>query len=169
MAGGLAHYSPEDVDVLIAGMFKIQGFVEGTFINIEKDESFFKTKVTSDGRATRVLVSNPLYTVKLSLASTSESNQVFTRMLTIDALTSSAKFPLIIKDRSGGSVFFSGQSWIEEQAIGTYSNGVEARQWVIKCSEAVFNIGGNENRDDITENIINLLIGASPQLRNFLL
>lgn len=169
MAGELAHYSPEDVDVLIAGMFEVKGFVDGTFINIEKDEPIFKTKVTADGQATRVAVPNPLYTVRLSLASTSESNQIFTRLITVDTLTTSAKFPLIIKDRSGGSVFFSGQSWIEGQASGTFSNGVETRQWTIKCASAVFHVGGNQERDDLTDNIVNLLIGSSPQLKNFLM
>lgn len=169
MARGLAHYSPEDVDVLLAGMFRVEGFVDGTFIHIQKDEPVYKTKVTADGIPTRVAVPNPLYTVSVSLASTSDSNQVFTRLVTVDTLTNSAKFPLIIKDRSGGSVFFSGQSWIEGQANGTYSNGIEVRQWTIKCSGAVLHLGGNYDRDELTDNILNLLVGASPQLKNFLL
>lgn len=169
MAEGLANYSPEDVDILVAGMFRVEGFVDGTFINIEKDEPNFRTKVTADGVATRIAVPNPLYTVRITLASTSESNQVFTRLVTIDSLTRAGKFPLMIKDRSGGSVFFSAQSWVEEQADGVFSEGIESRQWIIKCASATFHIGGNLDSDELTENILNLLIGASPQLRNFLL
>lgn len=169
MAGQIANYSPEDVDILVAGIFRMGGFVDGAFVNIEKDEPIYRTRVSSDGKATRVVIPNPLYTVRLSLASTSESNQVLTRFVTIDSLTQSGKFPLIIKDRSGGSVFFAAQCWIESQATGVYSNQVEGREWIIKCSDAVFHIGGNLDSDSLTENILNLLVGASPQLSSFLM
>lgn len=157
----LGNYSPEDVTVLFAGVSKLTGFVDGTFVNISKDEASFLTRVTSDGRPTRVHSSNPIYTVNLTLHSGSESNQILTYALKVDEETKMGKFPLIIKDKMGGTLFFSATSWIETLPSTNFSVGIEDREWIIKCSQVTFNIGGNESPSTMTEDALRTALGLA--------
>ena len=157
----LAHYSPEDVVILFGGVHKLTGFVDGTFVSVSKDEASFVTRVSADGRPTRVGSSNPIHTVTLTLHSGSESNQVLSYALLLDETTKMAKFPLIIKDKLGGSLFFSLTSWIESPPVSNYSVDIEGREWIIKCSQVSYNIGGNESPSSMTEDVLRTSLGLA--------
>lgn len=159
----LAHYSPEDVIVLFGGVHRLTGFVDGTFVNISKDEASFLTRVSSDGMPTRVHSSNPIYTVSLSLHSGSESNDVLSYALLLDETTKMAKFPLIVKDKLGSTLFFSLTSWIENRPTSSLSVDIEEREWIIKCYQATFNVGGNESPSSLGQDAlaVGLGLGAS--------
>lgn len=155
----LATYNPEEVTVLFAGTAQISGFADGAFISISKDTPSFSTKETSDGIVGRTYNNSGLYTVELTLASTSESNQLLTYALRADELTRMGKFPLIIKDQLGGSLFFSSTSWIETIPDTDYSTEIGERTWSIKCSQASLNLGGNESDTSGTEDFLNGALG----------
>lgn len=157
----LGTYSPEDVVVLFGGVHRLTGFVDGTFVNISKDEASFLTRVTSDGRVTRVHSSNPIYSVGITLHSGSESNQVLSYALKVDEATKMGKFPLIIKDKMGGSLFFSATSWIETYPNTNFSVNIEDREWIIKCSQATLNVGGNEAMSTVSEDVLRTSLGLA--------
>lgn len=155
----LGTYSPEDVVVLFGGVHKLTGFVDGTFVSISKDEASFLTRVTSDGKVTRVHSSNPVYSVGITLHSGSESNQVLTYALKVDETTKMGKFPLIVKDKLGSSLFFSATSWVETYPSSNFSTSIEDREWIIKCSQATFNVGGNESPSSLSEDVLRSSLG----------
>ncbi|MCK9530499.1 MAG: hypothetical protein M0R77_08060 [Gammaproteobacteria bacterium] len=157
----LGTYSPEDVTVLFGGVHQLSGFIDGTFISISKDEPSFSTRVSADGAPTRTFSSNPLYTVQLVLHSGSESNQVLSYALTVDEITKMGKFPLIIKDQLGSSLFFSLTSWIESKPDSDFSVSIEEREWTIKCSQVTFNVGGNDSPSSLGEDVLRTGLGLA--------
>ena len=156
---GLATYSPEDVTVIVAGLVHITGFASGTFVNVEKVLPVFRQRQSADGVVSRTHTRSDLYNVTLTLASTSDSNQVLTYMCKLDDMTRRGKFPLIIKDHSGSSLFFASQCWIESIPSLSYSEDVDSRDWTICCYGGALNVGGNYNESSTGEDIFN--IGSS--------
>jgi hypothetical protein len=161
----LMTYSPEDVTVLFGGVHTLSGFVDGTFISISKDAPSFATRVSSSGMVSRVRTPDNVYTVGITLHSSSESNQVLSYALILDESTKMAKFPLIIKDHMGSSLFFSPVSWIETRPASDFSIGIEDREWTIKCANATFNVGGNTSESSLGVDALNTSLGL---IGNFL-
>lgn len=161
----LANYTPEDVNVLIAGLVSLEGFVDGTFINIVKDITPYTTIRTPDGTTARKYNASFSYTITLSLFSGSGSNELLTRLMAADQLTQKGKFPLLIKDNSGTSLFFGSTCWIESPPELSFSNNFDTRTWVIRAMGSTVNFGGNEDVSDLIDNLVDAFIGAIPALR----
>lgn len=147
-------YSPEDVDVYLAGFIKISGFVDGTFISIAKDVGTFTTRESADGVVSRNHAKSSTYTVTITLASTSESNTVLTVASRLDDSTKMGMFPFIIKDRMGSTLLFSPKSWIETLPDTAFGLDVTDREWRIKCANAVLAVGGNDEASSLLEDAI---------------
>ena len=165
--GILAHYSPEDVQITLAGLFTLEGFKEGSFIKITRDSPLFTTRESSDGRVSRVKKPSRTYTVTVTLMSTASSNEVLTRLALLDHSTGVAKLSLMIKDSLGTSLFFSASAWVSEMPDMEFSTGVTDRQWVFSCTQSSFHVGGNEEGSGVAEDAINILTGLSPSLSRF--
>ena len=157
----IAVYSPEEVDVFIAGVYKLDGYIEGKFLSVNRKDSLFSTSTSSDGMVSRVHNGNMVYTVTVTLASTSESNQVLTYLSLIDFATQMGKFPLFIKDKQGSTLLFSPTTWIEKQPNSDFGLSVEAREWELTCSQAVFNLGGNHSQSSGAMDAINTILGGA--------
>ena len=164
MSNILANYSPEDVTVLLGGFHQLSGFAEGTFLTISKASPIYITRESSDGVVSRTHRNSQVYDVSLILHQASESNQTLAYTARLDELTNMGKFPLLIKDQLGSTMFFSMTSWIESIPDSSFSTDVETRTWNIKCSQAVFNLGGNESASSTTEDFLNGALGLAPGL-----
>ena len=156
-------YSPDQVDVLIAGFYEVEGFPEGTFIEITKDLMPVTTQRTTDGQIARKRVTNSTYTVRISLLAASAGNNLFTRLWRFDEETDLGKFPLLIRDRSGSGYFFSATTWIEEIPTLTYSTDMTTNTWVFRSNQGTLNIGGNSPQSDI-ENLTDLALSGLPYI-----
>ena len=155
-------YSPEDITILLAGVIPVEGYVEGTFVSIQKDLPPFTSSHTADGTMSRVHRPSASYTVRLALMATSPINDVLTKLMQIDELTKMGKFPILIKDELGTSFFFSATSWVEAPPNLTYDNGMGERDWLIKCSQASVNFGGNDRQSDLVDDLVNTVISVAP-------
>lgn len=166
--GILSHYSPEDVTISIAGLMNIEGYAEGSFVSITRDAPLFETVESADGRISRVKRPSKTHTVEITLMGTAESNELLTRLSLIDHNTLVAKFPLMIKDNLGGTVFFSASAWVESLPVTQFSTTVTDRTWRLKCAQATLFVGGNEDQSSTMEDVINVLSGLAPSVRQFL-
>lgn len=138
-------YSPEDVQILIAGVYSVEGLAEGNFIEITKDTQPMQTSRSTDGMVVRKHTTNNSYTINLTLYSASPANDLLTKLWQVDEITGMAKFPLFIKDSSGTGFFFSTTTWIENLPPLVYSTDVTTRVWTFRSSEGIINIGGNDS------------------------
>jgi len=157
-------YSPEDIQVAVAGILNITGFVEGSFVTISRDAPLFATTESADGMVSRVKRNSNTYTVSLSLMNTSESNDALTILAGIDHSTSVAKFPLLIKDSLGSTVFFATSAWIENLPSTEYSTTITNRNWNIRCASSTLFVGGNKEPSGGGEDATKILLGLAPTL-----
>lgn len=160
----LFNYIPSEVNVLLAGIMPIEGFVDGTFVSIDKDVMPYRSRTTADGRTIRLYNSNQTYTVTITIHNGSSANTFLTKLWQLDEITQRAKFPLMVKDGSGSDLFFSATSWIEGLPTLSKSNSVDTRVWRIKCSSAVINYGSNNGESGLLEDLLNIATGALPAL-----
>jgi len=163
----IASYCPDIVDVLVAGFIKVDGFVDGTFVQIDKDEMPYSSIRMPDGTVARKRNNSQTYTITITLHSAAEANNLFTKLWQIDELTQKGKFPILVKDRSGSDLLFSTESWIEGIPSMTKSNAIDSRVWVIKSAYALINVGGNEEASGLLQDITNIAASALPGLGLF--
>lgn len=163
----LFNYCPESVQCLIAGFIPIEGFVDGTFISVDKDEMPYSSVRMPDGTIARKYNNSQTYTITITLHNGAETNNLLTKMWQVDEITQRGKFPLLIKDQSGSDLLFSTESWIEGIPSLTKSNAIDSRVWVIKSAYAVINIGGNEEVSSLLNDITNIAVSALPGLGLF--
>lgn len=152
-------YSPVDVDILLAGFYKIDGFVQGSFVTVSKDVQPYKTTRTTDGRVARTYIKDQTYTITLRLASTSPANDVLTRIYQADEFTQYAKFPMFVKDSSGTSLLLAPTCWISQVPDLDFSTEVTERTWVIQAAECIPNFGGNADASTILEDLAVATLG----------
>lgn len=163
----LATYMPEEVTILLAGI-PVSGFIQGSFISVDKDVKPFTSKRTADGTVSRMYNNDQTYTITLTLYSGSDSNQLLTRLWQLDEITQRGKFPLMIKDGSGSDLFFSTTTWIEGIPSLVKSNQYEARAWILRSSSAIINIGGNGDAESILNDIVSIAASALPSLKGLI-
>jgi len=164
----LLTYSPEDITILLAGIVPVEGYVDGTFISISKDIPPFTSSLSADGATSRVHRSSGTYTINLALMATSPINDILTKLWQIDEITKMGKWPLMVKDQIGSSIFFAPTCWIEQPPNLSYSTSLGERDWIIKCSDAVVNIGGNDSESDLVDDLINTIISVTPSMGGIL-
>jgi len=156
----LANYCPEDINCLAFGI-PLNGFAEGTFITISKDKVPYGTTETADGMTARLFTNSQTYTIQLTFHRGSTSNDVLTKLWQLDELTQRAKFPLFIKDLSGTDLFFSTNTCIESLPNMVQSSTFDSRTWVLRSSQAVINVGSNQDASGILQDLVNLASGAA--------
>lgn len=158
-------YNPDEVRVLLAGMMSVDGFVDGSFISVDKDEPPYRSRSTADGQIIRMYKNSQSYTITLTLHIGATANSFLTKLWQLDEITQRGKFPVIIKDGSGSDLFFSATSWIEGLPSLTKSNEVDTRVWRIKCSSALINYGSNSGESGIIEDLVNIASSALPSIQ----
>lgn len=159
------NYNPDSVTVLVAGVIPIDGFVDGTFVSIDKDVLPSVAVRTPDGTVARVMNYDQTYTINITLHNGSESNELLTKLWQLDEITGGkGKYPLLIKDHSGSDLFFSTTTWIEKVPTLAKSSGVDQRTWVMRSAFAAINIGGNGDVSSLLEDITNTITSALPAL-----
>lgn len=160
-------YSPEDVQILLGGVYPVDGFVDGTFVNVTKDVVPFTMTRTTDGMVARKYVNDQTYSIMISIMSMSPSNDILTKLWLIDETTQMGKFPLLIKDSSGSGRFFSSTTWVEKVPDLSYSSSPEIRQWLLRSSQGLINIGGNDEAS-VADKILTLAASGIPLLQQTL-
>ncbi len=164
----LGTYSPEDVNILVAGIVPITGLAAGSFLTISKNLQPFSTQRTSDGQVARLHNNDQTYSISLTLHSASESNDILTKLSLWDQTLLKGKFPLFIKDVKGTSFFFSTTTWIESEPDQEFSDEISTRTWVLRSSQAVTNIGSNMVASGVIEDLLNVILSAAPALGGIL-
>ncbi len=163
---GILHYSPQDVTISIAGMYLLDGYADGTFVDIFKEVKPFTSAKSMDGGRARVYNKDSGYQVELTLAQSSQSNDILSAIYNIDVATQIGKFPLFIKDNRGSTTFMALTAWVEDIPRVTFSNGMETRTWVIGCTQASLNVGGNSDLSS-AESVAFFGTSLLPLLRDF--
>lgn len=140
-------YDPKKVTVIF-GPVIMQGFAEGTFINVETQGDGITAIVGCDQEIVRnISPDSILKQITITLLQTSDSNDELSVLHDLDMKTGQGMYPLAIKDLSGRSVMMSDQAWITKkpnwQRGKTASDGNLEWQFLAVGADEAFFIGGH--------------------------
>jgi len=135
-------YDPSQVVTTVGGRV-IGGFAPGTFIEAERTEDAYTMTVGIDGEGTRSKSNNKSGTVKLTLLSSSDSNDVLSGFAAADALNNGGLVPYLTKDMSGRAIITAEQVYIKKFPILGFDNEVREIEWTLETDNLQLFVGGN--------------------------
>jgi hypothetical protein len=144
----LGNYSPESlVIVLSKGNFvhTIQGYADGSFLNIKRETPASTLYIGSDNTAGRVKRRNKASTITITLHQFSPSNAVLQALQRADEQDSGNAWvvAMTIKDLSGTSIWSSNQTFIGTIPDAQLGSAAENRAWELHAVSLSANIGTN--------------------------
>lgn len=137
-------YDPAQVVISVGGV-PMSGFTDGTFCEIVRNEATWNMVVGADGLVTRGKTNNNSGTLTITLKQSSPSNDVLSAFLIADELSNAGVIPILVKDISGNSIYFSAQGWISQFANSTFGKEIADRSWTISLADTDFFVGSNNN------------------------
>lgn len=147
-------YSPEDVNINIAGVFDVEGVEADTFINVTKVLPITEAKSTADGKVYRTMREDLTYDIELTLQQGSRTNEILTLLYNLDQVTGKGRFPLSVKDSSGNSSFYAASAWVQEVPSLSFSGSTQtARVWRLRATDAVVYVGSNAADGYLSNNV----------------
>lgn len=133
-------YSPKDV-ILTVGGYQLTGWQS---INVSRSVKGFTVIRGIRGKNTRVKNVDTSATITLSLLQTAQGNDVLSYIHELDLDEGTARIALLLKDRSGRSVFSSNEAFITGYPTATFSGQFEYRNWELFCQRTgTYTVGGN--------------------------
>jgi hypothetical protein len=135
-------YDPKQVSVII-GTRAAQGFADGSFVSVDRNEDAFTLLVGADGEGCRAKSNNKSGRVTLTLMSSSEFNDYLSELALADELTGGGVVPLMIKDNSGSSLYSSATAWVVKHPTADFAKEAGTREWVLETDELIMFAGGN--------------------------
>lgn len=129
----LGQFNPKEVACIVAGSI-LEGFMDGTFITLERNEDSANMLVGAQGDATRTLSNNKGGRMTLNLQQTSPSNAVLNAQLGDMERTGGGIFTFILKDNSGLDVANSATMWVVKPPNMEYANETSGREWILETN-----------------------------------
>ena len=134
-------YDPLQVSVIV-GAHIVTGFADGTFVSVERNNQTFELVSGASGETARSKSNDRSGTITITLLQTSESNSVLQGFATADELSNSGKFPVIVKDNNGESLYEATEAWIQQPATAEFSKEISEREWVLETGQLIMASGG---------------------------
>lgn len=136
-------YSPKEISVIVAGTI-ITGFAEDSFLSIERSSDAFDKVVGADGEVARTASADRSGTITITLLQTSASNDILSALQLADEISLAGKFPVMVKDTLGTSLYLSATAWVQKVSDADYGSSIGEREWVIECADLSALVGGNQ-------------------------
>ena len=135
-------YDPKNVSISLNGI-PLNGFADGTFLTVEREEDAFNKTVGSDGIVSRAKSNNRSGMATLTLSQTSPSNDVLSSIALADELDNAGVGSFVVKDQLGTTKVFAGTAWVRKIASPSFGKEIENREWVIDLAQVDIFTGGN--------------------------
>lgn len=135
-------YNPAFVVVSFDGI-NITGFMDGTFIEVERDEDTFTKHVGATGDVTRTRNLNASGKITVTLTQASPTNDLLAAAFALDELTGLGYGPIQVKDLSGNMMCRATQAWIVKPPKVERAKESGSCVWVFDCAELKIFAGGN--------------------------
>lgn len=143
----LAHYDPRAVIVSI-GSDKVSsdvvGFVDGTFVDVERSEDAFKKMVGATGDIVRTKINDRSGKIVLTLLAASPSNDDLWGLALVDEDSGLDTFVIQIKDTHGTMYVHAHDAWIVKYPkIERGGKDGATVTWTIDCADLEMRPGSN--------------------------
>ena len=137
-------YDPKK-NIIIYGGRQLTGFAEEDMITIKPLGDGMQIYSGADGEVGRSVDPNRTFEVKVSLATSSKSNDYLSECYNKDRRTGSYMLPLTIKDLSGSMLFFAKQAWVQNFPESKRGRKIDNQDWTFNTGQVNDPvIGGND-------------------------
>lgn len=143
MSKKLYSYNPTQVVITYNGV-RIQGYGEGDFLTISKQEDDYSEVKGADGDVTVSFNPDDTYDVTLTLNHGSSSNDFMSTQRIAGRASGGvlSTGPLFIKDTQGRDVFISEAAWIVKPADTVKGKEAGDREWTLRAFNGQDFVGG---------------------------
>ena len=135
-------YDPAQVSIIFAGI-PIEGFADGTFLTVARNNQGFNMTVGSDGEGARAKSNDGGGTATVTLLQSSISNDALSAIANLDELSGDGVGPLMIKDGSGRTLVVAESAWVQKQPDAEFGREISNRVWVFESDNLIMFSGGN--------------------------
>lgn len=139
----LKTYDPKKV-ILTVGGVPIGGFADGTFITLERTNDAYSVHSGADGEVSRAKSNDKTAALVITLAQTSDSNDVLSGIGQLDERANAGVVPVLLKEIGGNTTIFAGTGWIRKFPSVEYAKEVSNREWTLDLAESEVFVGGNQ-------------------------
>lgn len=140
--GFFRKYDPSQQVLSLKGQ-NITGFMEGTFIEIERDEDGFMTTVGSLGDVVRTRNLSRVAKCTLTLMAQAPANDLLNTIAEEDELTGDFVGEFLMKDLNANVRVHGAEAWIVKKPKIERAKEAGPIQWVIVIANCEIQAGGN--------------------------
>lgn len=140
----LTTYDFDQVSLIVGG-WPVDGYAEGTGIELAQENPIFTHKNGIDGLVARSKILKRTAKLTITLMAGSQTNDTFGALALLDMETPNGAgvVAMALKDNSGRSLYTAPQCWISELPTVGYSEEMGERVWVISIAKLVRVDAGN--------------------------
>jgi hypothetical protein len=135
-------YDPAQINFSFNG-FLISGFMDGTFITIERKEDSWTPHIGADGEYARARNRNQSGTIKFTVMQTSSSNDFLSTQMALDEVTGLGTGVAMLRDGLGRTVVMGADAYLLKPAQVQYGKEIAGREWTLEVPKLEVFIGGN--------------------------
>lgn len=137
-------YDPNNVKVVLAG-FPIQGFADGTMVEVSYVSDQFAEVQGTDGETSRSKTNDLRATVTIRTMQTSPSNDHLSALTNADlnADGGAGVGVFLLTDLSGNTILAAQNAWVKKFADQSFGRESTERPWTIMCAKLDSFIGSN--------------------------
>lgn len=132
MPGPTTTYDPKAMLLTFLGNL-IDGYMDGTFLTVERDEDAFMLKVGADGEKARARNNNTAGKVVVTVMQSSPSNDVLSAAAADDELSGTGIGPLLLRDSLGTTLVSCPDAYIGKVAKIERGKEIVGSEWTIIC------------------------------------
>lgn len=149
-----ANYDPSGILASFGGLgggiigqqpsIKVVGFMDGTFVECQRDEDAYVKKVGATGDVARAKNRNRSGSVKWVLLQTSPTNaqlSAYHKLGEVFPLTSQDTGQLSIKDMLGNTIVHAKVAWIKKVTNVMFGKEILGREWTFDCETLDMDVG----------------------------
>ena len=135
-------YDPKKV-TLTLGAHTAQGFADGTFITVARNNQMWTVHSGASGETARSKSNDRSGTIELVVMQTSLTNDFLSAQVALDESSlNSGKFVLGLLDSNGITVCGAVEAWVQQQPSAEYSKEISDRTWIIETGDLEMFVGG---------------------------
>ena len=138
-------YDPAAVTLAYAGGFLEEGAMDGTFIEVSRNEDSATLKVGATGEQALAVNQNRSGTIKITVLQTSKVNNLLSAQLAAweagDFVT--AIQPVLMKDLLGSTIIGGASCWVRKFADVQFAKEIMGREWTLEIGRMDMLVGGS--------------------------
>lgn len=135
------NFDPSQISIVF-GPVIFTGFMDGTFVTVERDEDTFSKHAGADGDVTRVRMRNKMGKITVTLKAEAPANDLLSAIMKTDELTGGGVQPFMIKNQNGTTLCEAPECWITKPPNVEYGDEASGREWVFDCANLEMFVGG---------------------------